>query len=50
MTTLTQAEVNSLFDTHQAKFPQLADDINQLKTYYSTKLWHQLTDVLLSYV
>ena len=50
MTTLTQAEVNSLFDEHLVKFPQLAEQINSLKTYYSTKLWHQMTDILLSYV
>jgi hypothetical protein len=50
MTTLTAAEVNALFDEHQAKFPQLSEKIGLLKTYYATKMWHQLTGVLLEYV
>jgi hypothetical protein len=50
MTTLTQAEVNAIFDEHQAKFPQLTDQINELKSYYLQKLWHQMTGVLVSYV
>ena len=50
MTTLTQGEVNDLFDEHIAKFPQLTDQINSLKTYYTTKLWHQMTGVLIDYV
>jgi hypothetical protein len=50
MATLTTAEVNSFFDTHIAKFPQLTDQINTLKTYYSQKLWHQMTGSMLEYV
>ena len=32
------------------KFPQLADKIAELKTYYTTKMWHQMTDCLMVYV
>ena len=48
--TLTQAEVNSLFDEHIAKFPALTETIQSLKTLYHQKLWHQMTDILISYV
>jgi len=50
MATLTPAEANALFDEHQAKFPQLAEKIAELKTYYTTKMWHQMTDCLTAYV
>jgi hypothetical protein len=40
MSTLTTAESNALFDEHHAKFPQLANQINELKTLYSQKYWH----------
>lgn len=50
MTTLTAAEVNALFDEHSAKYPQLIDQIQDLKNLYNSKLWHQLTGVLMKYV
>jgi hypothetical protein len=50
MATVTQAEVNVIFDEHIAKFPSLTDTINSLKTLYSQKMWHQVTDLLLEYV
>ena len=50
MATLTAAEVNAIFDEHIVKFPALASDINDLKTYYTQKMWHQMTGVLESYV
>lgn len=50
MATLTQSEINSLFDEHLAKFPVLTNQINQLKTLFSTKMWHELTDILIDYV
>jgi hypothetical protein len=40
MATLTNSEVTAIFDEHQAKFPQLKDQIDELKTYYTTKMWH----------
>ena len=50
MATLSPAEVNSLFDEHQAKFPQLVEKIGELKTYYNEKMWHQMTDCMVVYV
>ena len=50
MTTLTNEEVNAIFDEHQAKFPQLTDQISELRTLFTTKMWHQLTDLLIAYV
>ncbi len=50
MTTLTNDEVNAVFDEHQAKFPQLTNQITELRTLYTTKMWHQLTDLLTAYV
>ena len=50
MATLTPAEANALFDEHQAKFPELEGKIAELKTYYTTKMWHQMTDCLIAYV
>lgn len=50
MSTLTTAESNALFDEHTAKFPQLANQINELKTLYSQKYWHQMTDLIYAYV
>jgi len=50
MTTLTNEEVNAIFDEHQAKFPELTNQINELRTLYTTKMWHQLTDLLTAYV
>ena len=44
------AEVAAIFDEHLAKFPNLTDKINELKTYYTQSLWHQLTDCLYAYV
>ena len=46
----SQAEIIAVFDEHLAKFPGLADKINELKTYYTQSLWHQLTDCLYKYV
>ena len=40
MTTLTNDEVNAIFDEHQAKFPQLAPQIGELRTLWTTKMWH----------
>ena len=50
MATLSAAEVNAIFDEHLVKFPELAHQINDLKTYYTQKMWHQMTDVLHQYV
>lgn len=50
MATLSAAEVNTIFDEHLVKFPALAPQINDLKTYYTQKMYHQMTDVLLEYV
>ena len=50
MATLTAAEVNAIFDEHLVKFPALASEINDLKTYYTQKMWHQMTGVLMGYV
>ena len=50
MATLSNAEVTAIFDEHQAKYPQLQDKINELKTLYTTKMWHQMTDILMAYV
>ena len=50
MSTLTTAESNALFDEHTATFPQLSSQINELKTLYSQKYWHQMTDLILAYV
>ena len=50
MTTLTNDEVNALFDEHQGKFPNLTGPITELRTLWTTKMWHQLTDILVAYV
>jgi hypothetical protein len=50
MSHATDADVNAIFDEHQAKFPQLAAQIAELRTLFTTKMWHQLTDLLLNYV
>ena len=50
MTTLTNDEVNALFDEHQGKFPNLTGAITELRTLWTTKMWHQLTDILVAYV
>ena len=50
MTSLTNDEVNAIFDEHQAKFPGLAPKIAELRTLWTTKMWHQLTDLLVDYV
>lgn len=50
MTTITNEEVNAIFDEHQVKFPQLEDKISQLRLLWTTKMWHQLTDILVEYV
>ena len=42
--------MNSIFDEHEAKFPQLRNQISELKTYYNTKMWHQMTDCMVAYV
>ena len=46
----TSEDVNAIFDEHQAKFPQLTDQITELRTLFTTKMWHQLTDLLITYV
>lgn len=46
----TKAEVDSIFDEHQVKFPELSEKIGELKTWYTTKMWHQMSDSLLVYV
>jgi SUMO ligase MMS21 Smc5/6 complex component len=50
MTTLSTAEVNAIFDEHEVKFPSLRNQIGELKTYYTTKMWHQMTDCMVAYV
>ena len=50
MSTIPAAELNALLDEHHVKFPDLQDLIAEIKTYYTTKMWHQLTDCLLKYV
>jgi 26S proteasome regulatory subunit N9 len=50
MSLATNDEVNAIFDEHQAKFPQLAEQIAELRTLFTTKMWHQLTDLLIKYV
>ena len=40
MTNLTDEEVNAIFDDHQIKFPTLVERINELRTLYTTKMWH----------
>jgi len=40
MSTLSAAEVNAIFDEHNAKFPLLANTIGELKTLYMQKYWH----------
>lgn len=40
MATLSNSEVIAIFDEHQAKFPALQSQIEDLKTYYTTKMWH----------
>lgn len=39
-----------VFALHQSLYPQLVDQIQDLKNLYNSKLWHQLTGVLLKYV
>ena len=39
-----------VFALHSAQYPQLVDQIQDLKVLYNSKLWHQLTAVLLKYV
>ena len=50
MSTISAAELNALLDEHHVKFPALQDLIAEIKTYYTTKMWHQLTDSLMKYV
>ena len=40
MSTISAAELNALLDEHHVKFPTLQDLINEIKTYYTTKMWH----------
>jgi 26S proteasome regulatory subunit N9 len=40
MSYLTSTEANALFDEHLVKFPSLENEINKIKTYYLTKMWH----------
>jgi len=40
MTTASNAEVDAIFDEHQVKFPDLAAKIGELRTWYTTKMWH----------
>ena len=40
MTTASNADVDAIFDEHQVKFPDLAPKIGELKTWYTTKMWH----------
>ena len=49
MTTASNAEVDAIFDEHQVKFPDLAPQIGELRTWYTTKMWHQMSDCLLVY-
>ena len=50
MSTISATELNALLDEHHVKFPDLQDQISEIKTYYTTKMWHQLTDCLMKYV
>ncbi len=50
MSTLTNDQVNALFDMHQAKFGALKNQIDELRTIYTTKMWHQMGDAMLTYV
>ena len=40
MTTLSEDQVNALFEEHRVKFPEMQEKIAELQTYYSTKMWH----------
>ena len=50
MSTLTAEQVNAIFDEHQAKFSGLKNQIDELRTIYTTKMWHQMGDAMLKYV
>lgn len=47
--TATKAEIDAIFDEHLVKFPELQAQIGELRTWYSTKMWHQMSDCLLAY-
>ena len=49
MSYLTPTEANELFDEHLVKFPALSGQINELKSLYLAKMWHQITDCLVVY-
>ena len=40
MSSLSKQDVDTLFDEHLAKFPQLSEKINELRTLFATKMWH----------
>lgn len=50
MATLTAAEATAIFDEHQAKFPALEPKINEMRSLYKERLWHQMGECMLNYV
>lgn len=50
MSYLTPTEANALFDEHLVKFPGLQGQINEIKSLYLAKMWHQISDCLIAYV
>ena len=50
MSTLTATEAKAIFDEHQAKFATLEPKLNELRSLYTARLWHQMGDAMLDYV